>query len=79
MEQAAVDIAYRTFRRIVGGDVLDARAKQLGYEVGPQRRGELRIHNDWHVSYHRSTYRGRPCLYIMWSAMNQIFQQEQRR
>lgn len=45
----------------------DGFAESLGY--GP----DLPLSGDWHVSYHRSTYGGLPCLYITHSECDFIF------
>lgn len=29
--------------------------------------------HDWHVSYHRSMFRGKPCIYVRHSAIEYIF------
>lgn len=39
----------------------------LGYDA------DFKIDDDWHVSYHRSMYGGRPCFYFVWSAYEYIF------
>jgi hypothetical protein len=33
----------------------------------------LTMKKDWHISYHRSVYQGRPCLYFVHSAIEYIF------
>lgn len=43
------------------------------YAWGPGKPGELRLKDDWHVSYYRSIYRNRPCYYIRHSAIEYIF------
>lgn len=42
-------------------------ATRLGYDR------DFPIDGDWHVSYHRSEYNGRPCFYLVWSAIEYIF------
>jgi hypothetical protein len=38
-------------------------------------RGGLRLANDWHVGYYRSTFRGAPVYYLVHSAIEYIFAQ----
>lgn len=66
MQDAATEITRRTFLRHVDrGELLDLE-RQLGYDTGAERGG-LRMAKDWHVSYARSIYRGRPCVYFQHS------------
>jgi hypothetical protein len=60
-----VYVSYRTMRRRCVG--LADKAKELGYGRW------LTLKGDWHVSYHRSIYRGRPCYYMVWSAIEYIW------
>lgn len=46
---------------------LDTLAERLGYDE------ELRLQDDWHVAYYKSTYEGRDCFYLVWSAFEHIF------
>jgi len=71
MVDRARDITRRTFLRHVSRDDLDECERALSYAVGRERG--LRMANDWHVSYHRSTFRGRPCVYFRYSAIEYIF------
>lgn len=70
MTSKAVEVTYATFRRNV--EDLDEWAAEMGYDIGHQRGG-LRLKNDWHVSYHKSTYDGRPCYYLVHSHIEHIF------
>ena len=72
MVDRAEEITYQTFRRTVGGESLDQFASNLGYDVGHERGG-LRLCNDWHVSYHKSRYRGKPCYYLRHSGIEHIW------
>lgn len=72
MVEAAREISYATARKAIGGAVLDDWAKGMSYDTG-RERGGLRLKNDWHVSYHRSEYDGRPCVYVRHSAIEYIF------
>lgn len=65
-------IGRRTFVKTVHRAELAELERSLCYDTGTERGG-LRMANDWHVSYHRSTYRGRPCVYFRHSAIEYIF------
>jgi hypothetical protein len=67
MIDAARQISRRTFLRYVDRDSLRDIERQLGYSA----RG-LRMANDWHVTYHRSTFNGRPCCYFVHSAIEYL-------
>ena len=73
--RAMIDDAQRitraTFLRAVAIVELHAVEVSLGYETHP-RRG-LTMAGDRYVSYHRSAYRGRPCVFFKWSAIEHIF------
>ncbi len=72
MQDRAVTVGRRTFLKYVDRDDLKKLEKQFGYDTGVERGG-LRMSNDWHVSYARSIYRGRPCYYFVHSAIEYIF------
>lgn len=52
-------------------DSVDKWARERGYEDNPDEG--LTLADDWHVSYHRSTYDGRPCFYLCWSSIEFIW------
>lgn len=66
MKAEAVAADYDELADTIGAP-FDERQLELGYD------DDLRMIDDWHVSYWRSSYRGRPCLYFAWSGMEQIF------
>lgn len=68
MVDAARDITWRTFARRCEWHQW---AHDMTYAVGAERG--LHLAADWAVSYHKSTYRGRPCYYIRHSAIEYIF------
>lgn len=70
MEDAAVEIKYSTARRHLG-HLLSDWAQSHGYIVG-RGRG-LRLKQDYRVRYYKSTYAGKPCIDIDWSAIDNIF------
>jgi hypothetical protein len=65
MVDAARPIQYETFRRYVDIKELE---ETLGYAGSP-----LRIKDDYAVTFYRSKYRGRSCVYVNWSAIEYIF------
>lgn len=72
MQDAATVISRRTFLKYAHrGDVTE-QEKILGYDTGHERGG-LRMASDWHVTYHRSVYQGRPCVFFCHSMIEYIF------
>jgi hypothetical protein len=69
MQDNAKEITYRTFRKYAEG--LDYWAAGMKYD----KRADvgLTLKNDWHVSYHKSTYMGMPCVYLVHSAIEHIW------
>lgn len=65
MTDRAKKITYRTFKKYADG--LDEVAETMGY--GPW----LKLKNDWAVSFYRSEYDGRPCVYMSHSAIEYIW------
>lgn len=65
------DITRRTFLQYVNRESLRDTERRLGY-VGHPSQG-LTMAGDWHVSYHKSTYKGKPCVYFKWSSIEHIF------
>lgn len=47
-------------------------AKSVGYSVGSEPG--LKLKDDFHPAYFKSTYHGKPCYYVVWSAIECIFQ-----
>lgn len=71
MVDAARDITRRTFLKHVYRNELIQIERDLGYEFHPKRG--LTMASDWHVSYHKSVFRGVPCIYFRWSGIEHIF------
>lgn len=71
MVEAAVDITRRNFREHVDPQNLREIERQLGY--APYRSRGLTMAGDYHVSYHRSTFCGKPCFFFRWSAIEHVF------
>jgi len=65
MTDNAREITYETFRRYVDTRELE---EMLGY-----KGSGLKIKNDWAVSFYRSKYRGKTCVYILWSSIEYIY------
>jgi hypothetical protein len=65
-------VTYRTLMRRVGRDVLASVPQFDGYDWRKRPR-DLTMSRDWHVSYHRSVFRGRRCYFVRWSAIEFIF------
>lgn len=65
------DITRATFLKSVNPDEMRDLEKQLGYERDP-RRG-LTMAKDYHVAYYKSTLRGCPAVYFVWSAIEHVF------
>jgi len=64
----ARDISRATFlKHCDAQDVI----KGMGYSIGPEKG--LHLKDDYHVSYHKSRYRGKPCYFMCWSAIEYIF------
>jgi len=67
MTQQARDVTLRTFRRNCAG------VREWAEAHGYSRQLGISLCNDWHVSYHKSRYRGQPCYYVRWSAIEFIW------
>jgi hypothetical protein len=68
MNDAAVDVTYVTMLTRCKGLLEWAAGK--GYE---RRAPGLTLKRDWHVSFHRSVYRGQRCYFLRWSAIEFIW------
>lgn len=85
MVDAAVDVTYEEFMRNVPLDQIFASGIGYGYDWPPAKllvagidprevgRQGLTLKKDWHVSYHKSTYQGRPCYFMCHSAIEYVF------
>lgn len=71
MRAAATAVSRRRFLRYVDRGHLAEMERNLGYET---RRNEgLVMADDWHVSYHLSTFAGAPCAYFAWSGIEHVY------
>jgi len=68
MTDKAIDVSYRTFCKYVDWKYVSG---MLGYDTHPKQG--LMLCNDYHVSYYKSFYSGKPCYYICWSGIEYIF------
>lgn len=86
MVDTAVDVTYAEFMRNVPLDQIFASGIGYDYywtpaqailggvdyhEVASNR--PLTLKKDWHVTYHKSTYQGRPCYFMCHSAIEYVF------
>jgi hypothetical protein len=73
MRDAADTITRTEFVQAIRDNIEDLKLleKALGYETDPDLG--LVMADDWLVSYHRSAFRGTPCVYFVWSAVEYIF------
>lgn len=68
MMDRARDVSFATFARRTRWQSI---AASLGCAVGSQKG--LHLKDDYHVSFKRSTWRGRPCYYLDHSRIEYIF------
>lgn len=69
MTGGATEITFETFARRTEWKDL---ARQMGYETTPGVKG-LRLCRDRCVSFYRSKWKGKPCYYMVHSAIEFIF------
>ena len=74
MTEKAKEITYRTFIKHIPIYELLKIGPFSNYDTPHEKKGGLKLKNDWHVSYHKSTYQGHPCLYVQHSSIEYIFQ-----
>lgn len=70
MVDQAEEVTLQTVRRHCVG--VEDWAGSMKYDTGGERGG-LRLKDDWHVTYHKSQYRGLPCYYIQHSGIEHIW------
>lgn len=71
MVDAARRITRATFMRHVNKLDMDAFAYQCGY--ADHWTDGLTMAQDWAVKYYKSTYKGKPCYFFDWSAIEHVF------
>lgn len=65
-DESSVPITNRTFRKYLGAEDYKQFEKVLGYGRG------LRLSKDWHVSYSKGMWKGKPAICCFWSAYHHI-------
>lgn len=65
------DISRRTFLKHVDRNNLKEIEGNLGYADHPSKG--LTMAGDYHVSYAKSKFRGKPCVFFIWSAIEHVF------
>lgn len=65
MVDRAREITYRTARKWLAS--FDEWMEKMGYNH------KFHMKNDYHVRYFKSVYRGKPCVYVVHSAIEYIF------
>jgi len=68
MQDVALPVTLATLRRRCQG-ILEWEL-DMGYAIYGHG---LKLKNDWHVSYYKSLYRGRPCYYIEHSHIEHVW------
>jgi hypothetical protein len=69
----AEEIDYHEF--VVACDGVDEWAIAHGYAPA-HTEGDLTLCKDWHVTFNKSTYDGRPCYFLQWSGIEYIWTAE---
>ena len=64
MIDEAKDIAWETFAKVC--DYVDIEKEVIG-------KGGIKLKDDWYVSFHSSTYKGKKCYYFRHSAIEYVF------
>lgn len=67
------EVSYRTARAHIGAEAL---AKAFPNYDWRRRPRDLTLKDDWHVTYHRSVFRGKPVYYLVHSAIEYIFAED---
>lgn len=70
MTDQASEVSYRTMLRYCD---LTSWAEENGYELRQNAGHGLTLKHDWHVSYYKSLYRGKPCYYLVHSHIEHIW------
>jgi len=71
MVEKSRDITRNTFMKHVSKGERQSFEKGLGYALHP--RAGLTMKKDWHVKYAKSKFQGKPCVFVVWSAIEHIF------
>ena len=68
------DITRKTFLRHVDREQMADLEESLGYASHPS--AGLTMAADWHVTYHKGTYKGRRAYWLCWSHIEFVFIKE---
>lgn len=68
MQEEGEEIGYKAFVAAVDPEDLEELTESLGY-----KRMGLKLKDDWHVSYHRSRWGDKPCVYMTHSMIEYWF------
>ena len=71
MVDNAREIGYNTF--VKGIDIEELKELFPFYNWGNRKENGLKLKDDYAVSYYKSIYEGRPCLYVAHSAIEYVF------
>lgn len=66
-------ISWRTFLKYVNKESVYTLLDEFGYKTPNNPSGFMHIKDDYAVSFHKSKYRGKPCVYIDHSSIEYIF------
>lgn len=69
MVEDATEITLKTFKNKCNPFSLNLVLEELGYTENSMPK----IENDWHVKYFKSEFAGNPCVFIVHSAVEYIF------
>jgi len=72
MKDGAEQITRRTFLKYVSRETLAEMEVNLGYDR--HHKQGLTMAQDWCVSYWKSEYRGKPCVYFDHSSIEYVYQ-----
>lgn len=67
MIENSSEISYEKFLKLVDEESFNELAKSLGYDK------DFPIQKEPYISYHKSTFRGKDCVYLVQSAIEHIF------
>ncbi len=71
MIESAIEIKWPTFRKYV--DIESLKELFPDYRCKRWDTGFLHIKNDYHVRYFKSVFKGKRCIFLVWSATEFIF------
>ena len=83
MTETSREITWRTFSQHVPAELLQATAPFSMYQyhgehtnpITGEQTCPLHLSNDYAVTFHKGTYDGKPCYYIVHSCIEYIFQE----